>query len=197
MLVFCYGAPFGHGDPVSLEPPCCAVFEGFHAQVAALAERNRHLERRASEAVVEGLRNRVASLTEQNRRLEHLLRDLRRAMYAKKSEKLHPDQLQLAFEALKGAFVETQVPASTASAPRVKHPDVHGEKLHEPDQYDPDVCGEKQCQCRAVKHHRQLRTSGNGSRICRRIGVTSAGRTFMPFISSGWRIVTSSGMRRR
>ena len=48
-------------------------------------------------------------LAEHNRRLEHLLRELRRAMYAKKSEKLQPDQLQLAFEALEGALAHVLV----------------------------------------------------------------------------------------
>ena len=112
-------------DPASLAPPYRALFEGLQAQVAALAERNRDLQRREPEAVVEGLRNRVASLTEHNRRLEHLLRELRRAMYGKKSEKFHPDQLQLAFEALEGALAEAeaQTPASTAPAPRAKRPD--------------------------------------------------------------------------
>ena len=52
-------------DPASLAPPCRALFEGLRAEVAALTERNR--------------------------RLEHLLRELRRAMFAKKSEKLHAD----------------------------------------------------------------------------------------------------------
>ena len=114
-------------DPASLASPYRALFEGLQAQVAALGERNRDLERREPEAVVEGLRNRVASLTEHNRRLEHLLRELRRAMFGKKSEKLHPDQLQLAFEALEGALAEAeaQTPSSTAPtwAPRAKRPD--------------------------------------------------------------------------
>ena len=46
-------------------------------------------------------------------------------MYGKKSEKLDPDQLQLAFEALEGALAEAeaQAPASTASALRAKRPD--------------------------------------------------------------------------
>ena len=110
-------------DPASLAPPYRALFEGLRAQVAALAERNHQLERREPEAVVEGLRSRVASLTEHNRRLEHLLRELRRAMYGKKSEKLHPDQLQLAFEALEGALAEAEAQAAPASAPRAKRPD--------------------------------------------------------------------------
>ena len=112
-------------DPASLAPPYRAMFEGLQAQVAALAERNRELERREPEAVVEGLRSRVASLAEHNRRLEHLLRELRRAMYGKKSEKLHPDQLQLAFEALEGALAEAEeaAPASIMPTPRERRPD--------------------------------------------------------------------------
>ena len=112
-------------DPASLAPPYRAVIEGLRAQVAALTERNRELERREPEAVVEGLRSRVASLAEHNRRLEHLLRELRRAMYGKKSEKLHPDQLQLAFEALEGALAEAEeaAPASIMPTPRERRPD--------------------------------------------------------------------------
>ena len=111
-------------DPASLAPPYRALFEGLRAEVAALAERNRELERREPEAVVEGLRSRVTSLTEHNRRLEHLLRELRRAMFGKKSEKLHPDQFQLAFEELEGALAEAEAdaPASTTPTPRAKRP---------------------------------------------------------------------------
>ena len=119
----------------SLAPPYRAVIEGLQAQVAALTERNRKLERREPEAVVEGLRSRVASLTEHNRRLEHLLRELRRAMYGKKSEKLHPDQLQLAFEALEGALAETEAQASASPipTPREKRPDARRNLGHLPE----------------------------------------------------------------
>ena len=122
-------------DPASLAPPYRALFEGLRAEVAALAERNRELERREPEAVVEGLRSRVTSLTEHNRRLEHLLRELRRAMFAKKSEKLHPDQLQLAFEALEGALAEAEerAAASTTPAPRAKRPDARRNIGHLPE----------------------------------------------------------------
>ena len=122
--------------PVSLAPPYRALLEGLRAQVAALAERNRELERREPEAVVEGLRSRVASLTEHNRRLEHLLRELRRAMFGKKSEKLHPDQLQLAFETLESALAEAEAPpapANTASVPRAKRPDAQRNIGHLPE----------------------------------------------------------------
>ena len=74
---------------------------------ASLTDRNRHLE-------------------DLNRRLEHLIRELRGVVYGKKSEKLDPDQLQLAFEALEGALAEAEeaAPASTApaSAPVTKRP---------------------------------------------------------------------------
>ena len=122
-------------DPVSLAPPYRALFEGLRAEVTALAERNRELERREPEAVVEGLRSRVASLAEHNRRLEHLLRELRRAMFAKKSEKLHPDQLQLAFEALEGALAEAeeQAAASPTPTPRAKRPDARRNLGHLPE----------------------------------------------------------------
>ena len=36
------------------------------------------------------------------------MRELRRAIYGKKSEKLHPDQLLLAFEELEGALAEAE-----------------------------------------------------------------------------------------
>ena len=47
-------------DPGSLAPAYRALFEGLRAQVAALSERNRHLERRDPEAVVEGGRRSTA-----------------------------------------------------------------------------------------------------------------------------------------
>ncbi|WP_420604415.1 IS66 family transposase [Methylobacterium sp.] len=121
----------GTVDLASLAPPLQALVEGqqatvetLRAEVASLTERNRRLEQREPDAVVKGLRSRVASLTEQNRRLEHLLNELRRAMFAKKSEKLHPDQLLLAFEELEGALAEAEAdaPANTTPTPRAKRP---------------------------------------------------------------------------
>ena len=125
----------GTADPASLAPPDRVLFEALRAEVAVLTERNRELERREPEAVVEALRHRVASLTEHNRRLEHLLRELRRAMFAKKSEKLHPDQLQLAFEALEGALAEAQqqATASPTPAPRARRPDPRRNLGHLPE----------------------------------------------------------------
>ncbi len=114
-------------DLASLAPPLQALFAGQQATVealraenAALSDRNRRLEERGPQGIVEDLRAKVASLTDQNRRLEHLLDELRRAMFGKKSEKLDPDQLQLAFEELEGALAEEQASAGTTPTPRAK-----------------------------------------------------------------------------
>ena len=128
----------GTVDLASLAPPLRALVEGQQATVealraenAALSTRNRRLEEQRPEALVEDLHARVVSLTdrnrnleERNRRLEHLVRELRRAMFAKKSEKLHRDQLLLAFEELEGALAEAEAeaPASTTPQPRAKRP---------------------------------------------------------------------------
>ena len=128
----------GTVDLASLAPPLRALVEGQQATVealraenSALTERNRRLEEHGPEAVVEDLHARVVSLTDRNRnledrnrRLEHLVRELRRAMFGKKSEKLHPDQLLLAFEELEGALAEAEAdaPASTTPTPRAKRP---------------------------------------------------------------------------
>ena len=89
----------GTVDLASLAPPLRALIEGqqaapetLRAENAALAGRNQHLE-------------------EVNRRLEHLLRELRRAICGKKSEKLHPDQLLLA---------EAEADAQASTAPRTR-----------------------------------------------------------------------------
>ena len=121
----------GSVDPGALARPYRALFEAqqaaleaLRAENAALNARNRRLEEQDPEAQVENLRAKVASLTEQNQRLEHLLNELRRAMFGKKSEKLHPDQLLLAFEELEGALAEAEeeTPASTTRPPRAKRP---------------------------------------------------------------------------
>ena len=125
----------GKADIASLAPPFRALIEGqqaaletLRAENAALSDRSRRLEDQDSAAVVENLRAEFASLTEQNRRLEHLLRALRRAMYGKKSEKLHPDQLLLAFEELEGALANP--PASCRQAtPPAHHIRAHSARL--------------------------------------------------------------------
>ena len=67
-------------------------------------------------------------LTDTNRRLEHLIGELRRAIYDKKSEKRPLDDRQLAFEDLEGAVAEAEEaaaapgtstgPSSSRRAPR-------------------------------------------------------------------------------
>ena len=114
-------------DLGTLAPPLRALFEGqqtaletLRAENVALTERNRRLEHEQPAPAVEELRAEVASLTEQNRRLEHLLRELRQAMYGKKSEKLHPDQLRLAFEDLEGALAEAEEAAAESTTPAAR-----------------------------------------------------------------------------
>ncbi len=96
----------GNADPGSLAAPLRALFEGQQAAIdalrsenAALSDRNHHLE-------------------DVNRRLEHLVREMRRAVYGRKSEKLHPDQLQLAFEDLEAALAEAGEAAPARTAPK-------------------------------------------------------------------------------
>ena len=55
---------------------------------------------------------RVELLTDTNRRLEHLIGELRRAIYDKKSEKRPLDDRQLAFEDLEGAVAEAEEAAA-------------------------------------------------------------------------------------
>ena len=56
----------------------------------------------------EELRAQVALLTDSNRRLEHLVEELRRAIYDKRSEKRPFNDRQLAFEDLEGAVAEVE-----------------------------------------------------------------------------------------
>jgi transposase len=63
-------------------------------------------------------------LAEQNDRLRHLLRQLQRMQFGRRSEKLDPDQLQLALEDVEGALArgaaeaEKREPQSPAARPR-------------------------------------------------------------------------------
>ncbi len=50
-------------------------------------------------------------------RLEHLVMEFKRALYGKKSEKLDPGQLELAFEELETAVAETEAEKDDADAP--------------------------------------------------------------------------------
>ena len=64
----------------------------------------------------EELRAQVALLTDSNRRLEHLVEELRRAIYDKRSEKRPFNDRQLAFEDLEGAVAEVEEAVAAAGA---------------------------------------------------------------------------------
>ena len=66
----------------------------------------------AQQTANDELRARVELLTDTNRRLEHLISELRRAIYDKKSEKRPLDDRQLAFEDLEGAVAEAEEAAA-------------------------------------------------------------------------------------
>ena len=90
-------------EPVDLEtlPPAHrALFQ--RQQTAFQAQQTANDE----------LRARVELLTDTNRRLEHLIDELRRAIYDKKSEKRPLDDRQLAFEDLEGAVAEAEEAAA-------------------------------------------------------------------------------------
>ena len=81
-------------------------------------EQSATLER--EQADNEELRAQVELLADSNRRLEHLVNELRRLIFHKKSEKLSIDDRQLAFEDLEGAVGEVEAatePSSPASPP--------------------------------------------------------------------------------
>ena len=82
----------------------------------ALPEAHRALFER-QQADNEELRARVELLTDTNRRLEHLVEELRRVIYDKRSEKRPLDDRQLAFEDLEGAVAEVEEAAAAAGAP--------------------------------------------------------------------------------
>ncbi len=81
----------------------------------ALPEAHRALFER-QQADNEELRARVELLADTNRRLEHLVEELRRAIYDKRSEKRPHDDRQLAFEDLEGAVAEVEEAAAAAGA---------------------------------------------------------------------------------
>jgi transposase len=69
-----------------LPPEFRAAVEAQMQALAAEADLRQHLEAENAE------------LRTRNVRLEHLVRELQRARFGPRSEKLHPDQLELAFE---------------------------------------------------------------------------------------------------
>ncbi len=59
-------------------------------------------------AAFEAMQAQVAAISEANVRLEHLVKEMRHALYGKKSEKLAPDERQLCFEDLEVAVAEAE-----------------------------------------------------------------------------------------
>ena len=87
-------------DIKALPPAHRAIFQAQQAAFEQQQEAN------------DELRARVELLTDTNRRLEHLIGELRRAIYDKKSEKRPLDDRQLAFEDLEGAVAEAEEAAT-------------------------------------------------------------------------------------
>ena len=87
-------------DIKALPPAHRAIFQAQQAAFEQQQEAN------------DELRATVELLTDTNRRLEHLISELRRAIYDKKSEKRPLDDRQLAFEDLEGAVAEAEEAAA-------------------------------------------------------------------------------------
>lgn len=62
------------------------------------------------------LEQQVATLARHNERLEHLVREFRKALYGKRSEKLSADERQLAFEDLETALAAAEATKGAAEA---------------------------------------------------------------------------------
>ena len=99
-----------HPQAVDLKALPQAHRKLFEQQSATLKRKQADNEER---------RARVELLADSNRRLEHLVNELRRFLYGKKSETLSIDHRQLAFADLEGAVaaVEEAAPASAPSVP--------------------------------------------------------------------------------
>ena len=89
--------------------------EALPKALRTLFERQGETLRR-EQADNEEPRARNKQLAESNRRLEHLVEELRRAIYDKRSEKRPLDDRQLAFEDLEGAVAEVEEAAGVSGA---------------------------------------------------------------------------------
>ena len=74
--------------------------------------------RAALEAQVQALALENAELKSRNARLEHLVRELQRARFGPRSEKLHPEQMELAFEDIEVALATATEEHDTAVSTR-------------------------------------------------------------------------------
>ena len=110
-------------DPSLLEALPAELRTAVEAQIEALAaERAARLhlntENADLRASVSDLRRSNAELAALNARLEHLAREMKRARFGPRSEKLNPDQFELAFEDLEAAIAEAQEQHDTTAAAR-------------------------------------------------------------------------------
>jgi hypothetical protein len=69
----------------------------------------------AERAALQALEIEIAAMAERNRRLDHLVKELRQALYGRKSEKLTADERQLAFEDVETAVAEMETAPAGAS----------------------------------------------------------------------------------
>ncbi len=67
-------------------------------------------------AAFEAQQDQIAALAEHNKRLENLVKELQRALYGKKSERLSADERQLCFEDLETAVAEVEEAKEEAGA---------------------------------------------------------------------------------
>ena len=108
-LIGRHGAHYCANSPIDIKalPPAHRAI--FQAQQAAFEQQQEANDE---------LRATVELLTDTNRRLEHLIGELRRAIYDKKSEKRPLDDRQLAFEDLEGAVAEAEEAAAAPGKER-------------------------------------------------------------------------------
>ena len=94
--------------------------------LTALTTLRAELE--AERAARRALEAERAALAERNRRLDHLVRELRQALYGRKSEKLTADERQLAFEDLETAVAEVEVAPTEARTARTASTPAHAQR---------------------------------------------------------------------
>ena len=86
------------------------------------AREQEHAEHAATRETRAKLEDQNAELSAYNARLEYLVKEFHQALYAKRSEKLNPDQLNLLFEELGTAIAQTRAEAETRDPPKRRDP---------------------------------------------------------------------------
>lgn len=110
-------------DPTLLDSLPADLWRAVEAQIEALAaERAARLHLDAENAdlrsSVADLRKRNADLAALNARPEHLGKELKRARFGPRSEKLNADQVELSFQGIETAIAQAQEKHDTAAAAR-------------------------------------------------------------------------------